>query len=99
MNLGCQLVVLIQINNLVAAADADAIDQHVGHGATASLFRQQVLQRAADGMLVEFDYEGLGLDGVFVEEDTLCALRVGAVALGKDDHYKISFTLNSLSVV
>ena len=78
---------LVQFDNLVAAADAEAVNENIGHSATASLFKQQILQRATDGVLVEFDYVRLGFNRIFVEKDALCALGVRAVALGKDDNY------------
>lgn len=36
-------------------------------------------------MLIEFDDEGCGYDLVFIEEDSLCFLRVRAVGFGEDD--------------
>lgn len=80
-----QLVLLVELNNVVAAADADAVDENVGHRPATSLFEQDILQGRTLDVLIEFDYEWRGGDVVFVEENALGCLGEGAVRLGEDD--------------
>ena len=72
--------------DVIPAADALAVDEHVGHGASAGGFGQGGLQAGAQGVRVEFHHEGRGHDGVFLEQDVLGFGRVGAVGFGKDDN-------------
>lgn len=83
--LGHELVLVVQRNNVVGAANADAIDQDVWHGSAARLLLEVVLEMRAERVLVNLDDKGLGRDGVLFEEDALGALRIRAVCLGEDD--------------
>lgn len=70
---------LVQLLHLVAAADALSEDHDVGDGPSASRICEDLLQLRANGVLVELDDVGLGVDVVLFEEDVLCLSRVRAV--------------------
>lgn len=85
--LGHELVLVIQRNNVVGASNANAINQDVWHRSAARLLLEVVLEGRAERVLVNLDDKRLGRDGVLFEEDALGALRIRAVGLGEDDDY------------
>jgi len=76
---------LVQLRHIVAAADAEALHEHIRHGAPARHVGEARLQCRAQDVLVELDDVGGGRDGVFLEEDGLGAAGVRAVGFGEDD--------------
>lgn len=91
-----QLVRLVELLHVVAAADALALHQDVGHCAPARHLRERVLQLGAQRVLVELDDVWRGRDCVFFEQDLFCALGEGAVGLGED--YYCGWVLASAGV-
>lgn len=94
LELADELARVVEVDNRVRAADADAVDHDVGHRAAARQALEHVLQVRADvevgeaahaDGLVKLHDKGLGLDDVLFEEDALGALRVRAVCFRKDD--------------
>ncbi|KAK1253774.1 hypothetical protein MKX07_001851 [Trichoderma sp. CBMAI-0711] len=84
-HLGHELVLVIQRNNVVGTANADSVDQDVGHRPPPRLLEEIVLQMGAKRVLVQLDDKGLRGDCVLFQEDALGTLRIRAVALGEDD--------------
>lgn len=80
-----ELVLVVQRNNVVGAANANPIDQNVWHRSAARLLLEVVLEMGAERVLVNLNDKRLGGDGVFFEEDALGTLRIRAVGLGEDD--------------
>ena len=76
----------MQLCDLVAATDALAHEQDVGHSSATRHFTECSLELRTEGVLVELDDIGRGGDVVCVEEDVLRLLREGAIALGEDDY-------------
>jgi hypothetical protein len=87
LDLGHQGIRLVELLHVVAAANALAHEQDVGYCPSAGALMQEGLQLFAHRVLVELDDVGFGYDAVLLEEDVLRLLRVGAVGLGKDDHF------------
>lgn len=83
--LGHELVLVVQRNNVVGAANANAIDQDVWYRSAARLLQEVVLEMRAQRVLINLDDKRLGGDGVLFEEDALGTLRIRAVGLGEDD--------------
>ena len=79
LDLASQLVIVVQANNLICAANADAIDQHVGHRAAARLGLEQVLKFRAQRVLIQLDDKRRWFNAVFFEEDALGAFREWAI--------------------
>lgn len=78
---------VVERGNVVAAADALAVDHDVGDRLAACHLAELLLDVGAERVLVELDDEGRRVDDVLVEQDALGALRVGAVGLGEDDDW------------
>ncbi|KAH0207678.1 hypothetical protein KCU99_g106, partial [Aureobasidium melanogenum] len=81
------LVILMHACNIVASTNALSVDQDVRDCASACGLQKSRLQLRAQRVKVElFNVRGRH-DVVLFKQDSLCLLRVGAVALGEDDDY------------
>lgn len=84
LHLGDQFSAVIQRLDLVAAADAFAVDEDVRHRAAARALLELVLQARTEGVLVELGDEGRGGNLILGEEDRFGFFRVRAVGFGED---------------
>ena len=80
-----ELVLGVQGGDIVAAADALAADEHVGHRPPAGPMRQLLLQGRPQRVHVQLDDEGGRYNLISVQQDLLGLGREGAVRLREDD--------------